>query len=66
MGASPPQATTSAKWTGWLSHCLSAFAAAPLVEVPMDLATLSNWRAEGRAMRAQASAFAEWPPMPSH
>ena len=66
MGASGPQATTSTTWTVWLSRCLSAFEVAPLAEVPTDLATLSNWRAESRAMRAQASASAEWPPLPSH
>jgi hypothetical protein len=66
MGTSLPRATISAKRTGWLSHCLSAFATAPLVEAPIDMATLSSWRAESRAMRAQASALAEWPPLPSY
>jgi hypothetical protein len=66
MGESLPQAAASATWTSWLRHCLSAFAVAPVVEIPTDLATLSSWRAESRAMRAQASALAEWPPLPSY
>jgi hypothetical protein len=62
MGGSLLQLMASAKQVGTVSRWLST----PTVEMPVDAAALSSWRAESRKMRAQASVRAEKPPLLSY
>ena len=66
MGSPLPMTTMSAQRISALTRWLCGLAAAMPAEEATGSAINSNWLAERRQLRAQASAMAERPPLPSH
>jgi hypothetical protein len=62
MGKPLLHLVASAKQLGTVGRWLSTVT----IETPVDPGALSSWRAESRAMRAQASILSEKPPLLSY